>query len=91
MTNPYSHEDVILCSGCSCSLDLCIAALANPGQNILIPRPGFPLYSTLANGYGIETKEYDLIPECGWAVDLDHMESQVGVWPKPLDYLVGIN
>jgi len=72
-----SHEDVILCSGCSCSLDLCIAALANPGQNILIPRPGFPLYSTLANGYGIETKEYDLIPECGWAVDLDHMESQI--------------
>ena len=75
---PYSHEDVILCSGCSCSLDLCIAALANPGQNILIPRPGFPLYATLANGYGIETKEYDLIPECGWAVDLDHMEAQVG-------------
>ena len=51
--------------------------MANPGQNILIPRPGFPLYSTLANGYGIETKEYDLIPECGWAVDLEHMESQV--------------
>ena len=46
-------EDVILCSGCSCSLDLCISAVANAGQNILVPRPGFPLYSTLANGLGM--------------------------------------
>lgn len=72
-----TSDDVILCSGCSCSLDLCIAALANPGDNILIPCPGFPLYATLANGYGIETKEYNLIPECGWAADLEHMESQI--------------
>ena len=40
-------DDVILCSGCSCSLDLCISAVANAGQNILVPRPGFPLYTTL--------------------------------------------
>lgn len=71
------ENDVILCSGCSCALDLCISALANPGQNILVPRPGFPLYTTLAKGLGIETKEYDLIPENNWEVDLAHMESQI--------------
>jgi tyrosine aminotransferase len=70
-------EDVILCSGCSCSLDLCISAVANPGQNILVPLPGFPLYTTLANGLGIKTKEYNLIPENDWQVDLDHMESMI--------------
>merc|ERR1712223_692585 len=70
-------DDVILCSGCSCSLDLCISAVANPGQNILVPRPGFPLYTTLANGLGIKTKEYNLIPENDWQVDLDHMESVI--------------
>ena len=51
---------MILCSGCSCALDLCISVLANRGQNILVPRPGFPLYRTLALGLGIETKFYDL-------------------------------
>jgi len=70
-------EDVVLCSGCSCSLDLCISAVANPGQNILVPRPGFPLYSTLANGLGIKTKEYNLLPENDWQIDLDHMESVI--------------
>lgn len=72
-----TSDDVILCSGCSCSLDLCISAMANPGQNILVPRPGFPLYTTLANGLGIKTKEYNLLPEQDWQVDLDHMESVI--------------
>ena len=99
-------QDIVLCSGCSCALDLCISVLANPGQNILVPRPGFPLYRTLAEGLGIRTKFYDLNvtyfkkhknkfklpfifiatyiyywftnqPECGWEVDLEHLESQI--------------
>ncbi|XP_076686619.1 tyrosine aminotransferase isoform X3 [Andrena cerasifolii] len=53
-------KDVILCSGCSCALDLCITALAREGQNILIPRPGFSIYRTLAEGLGITVKSYDL-------------------------------
>lgn len=53
-------KDVILCSGCSCALDLCITALARDGQNILIPRPGFSIYRTLAEGLGIAVKTYNL-------------------------------
>ncbi|KZC10373.1 Tyrosine aminotransferase [Dufourea novaeangliae] len=70
-------EDVILCSGCSCALDLCITALAREGQNILIPRPGFSIYRTLAEGLGITVKSYDLRPELGWEIDLDDLESQI--------------
>ena len=54
-------KDVILCSGCSSALDLCISVLANPGQNILIPRPGFSIYRTLAEGLGIKVKSYNLL------------------------------
>ena len=59
------------------ALDMSILSLADPGQNILIPQPGFPLYSTIAHGHGIETRDYNLLPERGWNVDLEHMESQV--------------
>lgn len=70
-------KDIILCSGCSAALDLCITVLANPGQNILIPRPGFPFYQCVAHGLGIRTKFYDLQPEHDWEVDLEQLESQI--------------
>ncbi|XP_071038569.1 tyrosine aminotransferase isoform X2 [Parasteatoda tepidariorum] len=70
-------EDVILTSGCSHALEMCIIGLANPGQNILIPRPGFSIYRTIAESMGIETKAYDLLPNHGWQVDLAHLESQI--------------
>lgn len=56
---------------------MAITLLAEPGQNILIPKPGFPLYQTLANGMGIETKFYNLLPERGFEIDLNHLESQI--------------
>ncbi|XP_023706286.1 tyrosine aminotransferase isoform X3 [Cryptotermes secundus] len=70
-------QDVVLCSGCSCALDLAITVLANPGQNILVPRPGFPLYRTLAESLGIHVKSYNLRPERGWEVDTMHLEQQI--------------
>lgn len=72
-----SAKDVILCSGCSCSLDLCIAVLAGPGKNILIPKPGFSIYGTLAEGFGIECRSYRLIPEKNWEIDLNHLASLI--------------
>jgi len=70
-------DDVILCSGCSCALDIAISTMADAGQNILIPRPGFPIYTTLSAGQEIETREYNLLPNKDWEADLDHMESLI--------------
>jgi tyrosine aminotransferase len=36
-----SFDDVILTGGCSTALEMCFRALANPGENILIPRPAW--------------------------------------------------
>lgn len=68
---------MILASGCSHAIDLCICVLAKAGQNILIPRPGFPLYKTLTSVYGVQYKQYNLIAEDNWSVDLRHLESLI--------------
>ena len=47
--------------GCSGALDMCITALGNDGQNILIPRPGFGLYSCLSVPRGVEGRYYNLL------------------------------
>ncbi|XP_015908737.1 tyrosine aminotransferase [Parasteatoda tepidariorum] len=76
---PIEAKDVILTSGCSQALELAICALANPGQTILVPRPGFPLYKTLAESMGINIKYYSLLPEKSWEVDLADLEHQISV------------
>ncbi|XP_031345368.1 tyrosine aminotransferase [Photinus pyralis] len=75
----YDFKDVILCSGCSSSLDLCITALADSkrGHNIVIPKPGFTIYKTLAESFGVEVRNYNLLPEYDWMIDLAHLEAQI--------------
>jgi tyrosine aminotransferase len=51
--------------------------LANKGQNILIPKPGFSIYKTLAGTLGVDVKYYNLLEESNWQVDLVEMESLV--------------
>lgn len=72
-----SKQDVILASGCSHAIDLCICVLAGANKNILIPRPGFPLYKTLTSVYGVQYKQYNLIAEENWSIDLKHLESLI--------------
>ncbi|GAB1602596.1 tyrosine aminotransferase-like [Argonauta hians] len=74
---PINHKDIILTSGCSGAIDLCITALANKGQNVLVPRPGFSLYKTIANSIEIDVKFYDLLPERSWEADLIQLESAI--------------
>lgn len=74
---PLTPDDVILCSGCSSSLESCITVIADPGQNILIPRPGFSIYRTLATSHDIEVRSYNLLPDKRWQVDLKQMEELI--------------
>ncbi|XP_015820851.1 tyrosine aminotransferase [Nothobranchius furzeri] len=74
---PLQAEDVILTSGCSQAIELVINVFCNPGDNILVPCPGFSLYKTLAVSMGIKVKLYNLLPEKSWEIDLQHMESLI--------------
>ena len=53
-STPVSADDIILTSGCSHALQMAIEAVGNTGDNILVPRPGFPLYATLMKCHGVE-------------------------------------
>ncbi|XP_003741425.1 tyrosine aminotransferase [Galendromus occidentalis] len=69
--------DVILSCGASHALEMCVLCFCDPGENILIPRPGFSVYKTHAEAVGIETKFYDLDPTKSWQVDLHSLRSAV--------------
>ena len=70
-------QDVFVTTGVSETVDLCLTALLNPGDNILTPCPDYPLYSALLSKLGIELNTYYLNEEDGWQPDLADIRSKI--------------
>ncbi|MGL5785551.1 MAG: pyridoxal phosphate-dependent aminotransferase [Bacteroidales bacterium] len=49
-------------------------AFVNPGDQVLIPNPGYPTYSSLSKLLGAEIINYDLTEESHWMPDFDALE-----------------
>ncbi|KAG6419488.1 hypothetical protein SASPL_121710 [Salvia splendens] len=74
---PYNvtRDDVFLTDVCTQAMEAALTALARPGANILLPRPGYPDYEARAAFAGLEVRHYDLVPELDWEVDLAAVEA----------------
>jgi len=49
-------------------------AFINPGDEVLVPDPGYPTYSSVTNLVGGIVRKYDLIEKNGWLPDLESIE-----------------
>ena len=49
-------------------------AFVNPGDQVLVPNPGYPTYTSLSRILGAEIVNYNLTPENGWQPDFDALE-----------------
>ena len=49
-------------------------AFVNPGDQVLVPNPGYPTYTSLNRILGSEIVNYDLTPENSWQPDFDTLE-----------------
>ena len=49
-------------------------AFVNPGEQVLVPNPGYPTYTSLSKILGAEVVNYDLKEEQGWMPDFDQLE-----------------
>ncbi len=65
-----SVQDVFVTSGVSESVDVCLAALVNSGEDVLTPSPDYPLYSAVLAKLGIDLNTYDLNEDDAWQPDL---------------------
>jgi alanine-synthesizing transaminase len=65
-----SVQDAFVTSGVSETVDLCLTALLNPGEDLLTPSPDYPLYSAVLARLGLKLNTYDLNEEDGWQPDL---------------------
>ena len=72
-----TSDDVVLSCGASHALGLAIGALCDPGDNILLPQPGFSIYNVISNYLNVETRNYQCLPERAWEVDLDSVRKSL--------------
>ena len=49
-------------------------AFVNPGDEVLVPDPGYPTYSSVTNRVGGIVRKYNLNEENGWLPDLASLE-----------------
>ena len=49
-------------------------AFINPGDEVLVPDPGYPTYSSVTNLVGGKVRKYDLDEKRGWLPDLEALE-----------------
>lgn len=49
-------------------------AFVNPGDQVLVPNPGYPTYTSLSRLLGAEVVYYDLREEDGWMPDWEQLE-----------------
>ncbi|MFA5818872.1 MAG: aminotransferase class I/II-fold pyridoxal phosphate-dependent enzyme [Bacteroidales bacterium] len=51
-------------------------AFVNPGDEVLVPDPGYPTYSSVTNLVGGIARKYDLEEKRGWLPDLEALEQR---------------
>ena len=49
-------------------------AFVNPGDEVLVPDPGYPTYTSVTNLVGGIVRKYDLTEKSGWLPDLDSLD-----------------
>lgn len=66
-------EDLLLTCSTSEAYALLFKLLADPGDQVLVPEPSYPLFAFLAGLESVETRPYPLRYREGWEIDLDQL------------------
>ncbi|NNM62970.1 MAG: aminotransferase class I/II-fold pyridoxal phosphate-dependent enzyme [Steroidobacteraceae bacterium] len=73
-----SVEEVFIGNGVSELIDLCLRALLNAGDEVLVPSPDYPLWTAAVNLNSGRAVHYDCRPENGHLPDPARIEAAIG-------------
>jgi alanine-synthesizing transaminase len=70
-------QSVFVTQGVSETVDLCLTALLNPGENVLTPCPDYPLYSAVLAKMEIPLNLYALNEDDAWQPDIEDIRKKI--------------
>jgi aspartate/methionine/tyrosine aminotransferase len=84
---PCAPDDVVVTTGGAGAIFVSFLALLDPGDEVLIPDPGWPNYLAMASAVGAQAVPYPLDPASGFEPDLDELERLI----RPRTRLLVVN
>jgi alanine-synthesizing transaminase len=81
---PMTPDRVVITSGTSEGIELALNALAESGDEVLVPTPTYPLYTAVLAKIGARPAFYRTDPAHGWQPDVDHIRSLISTRTKAL-------
>jgi alanine-synthesizing transaminase len=74
---PMTADRVVITAGTSEGIELALNALAENGDEVLVPSPTYPLYTAVLAKVGAKAVFYHTDPARGWLPDLDQVRRLV--------------
>jgi len=72
-----SVNDIFLTTSTSEAYSFLFRTLCNPGDEVLIPQPGYPLFNFLADIQDVAAVRYPLIYDYGWQIDFHALQRAI--------------
>jgi alanine-synthesizing transaminase len=72
-----SAEDILLTTSTSEAYSYVFRTLCDPGDELLIPSPSYPLFDFLADIHDVNLVRYPLLYDYGWQIDLHALEQAI--------------
>ena len=70
-------EDIILTTSTSEAYSFVFRTLCNPGDELLVPAPSYPLFGFLADIHDVRLVQYPLLYDHGWQMDFHALEQAI--------------
>lgn len=72
-----SAGDILLTTSTSEAYSFIFRTLCNPGDELLVPEPSYPLFAFLADIHDVKLIRYPLVHDHGWQIDFPALEQSI--------------
>ncbi|MFW9825023.1 MAG: pyridoxal phosphate-dependent aminotransferase [Candidatus Thorarchaeota archaeon] len=72
-----SSKNVIILPSAKFTIDLALLSCTNPGDEVIYPNPGYPIYESLINVHGCRAKPAQLIEREDWNYNIEELINQI--------------
>lgn len=77
-------ERLILTTGTSEAYSFLFRLLCEPGDEILVAHPSYPLFDFLASIQDVRLRPFPLLYDHGWQIDFGDLEKCIGAWTRAI-------